>query len=183
MRYHTKDQTSKQIREIVIRALRSLGIFNITITTNTGTQPHMIFNIPRKLEQNEIDMIAKQIFFYLEDTVISNIDELIYLNQQGDLIINYANFDTFSGILSKFKELGRKVINCRISDSCISFSYARYVERALDYQELEQIQNIINPAIPEHDSIRVIGMFETYTLFAHTAWLLYAKAPINLFPV
>ena len=161
-----KDQTERTKHHILM-ALCSLGIINPTITSsNEG--PYIIVELPRDLTESEMEYIKNDLFFTGEIKVV-NIHDYIFTNDLGQLVISYENFDVFRDIYFKLKELNRKLISSRLSQSCITFTYDRNTGNALDYHDLEQVQNVIAPTIKDHDSIRVIGMFDEYTLFAHTA--------------
>lgn len=162
-----KDQTERTKNHILM-ALCSLGIFNPTITSsNEG--PYIIVELPKDLSESEMSYLANELFF-TEAINIQNLKDYIFTNEKRQLFVCYENFGVFRDIYFKLQELNRKLIKASIGSTCVTFVYDRNYGVPLNYIQLDSIQNLVEPTIKDHDSIRVIGMFDEYTLFAHTNW-------------
>ncbi len=74
--------------------------------------------------------------------------------------------EVFYKLYHQLKHFNLDVKKFFLTDSEIEFVFVANGRPTLNYNELEVLQNIINPEIKHHDSIRVIGFDHVYTLRA-----------------
>lgn len=107
-------------------------------------------------------------------SIIFSADNIVVSSKVGSLIstdghkisIQLKAYEIFNGLYKKLGELGVKVLSAEFGPKDVAFTYVLAGRFVLNYAELEELQNIINPAIEQHDSIRVIGDGGSYTLRA-----------------
>ena len=90
-------------------------------------------------------------------------ENYIFLN--GNVIsIRIPHFRIFYNVYELIKSFGVKIHGVSISKQSISYFYKLKGRTVLNYDELELVQNEVNPYIKEHDSCRQMGFDSTYTL-------------------
>ena len=83
----------------------------------------------------------------------------------GDTIcIHLPHFRVFYNIYELLKGFGVMIDGAKFSQGELSFEYRLQGRSVLNYDELGQIQNEINPEIPHHDSCRQMGCNNVYSL-------------------
>lgn len=100
----------------------------------------------------------KEIVFS-KSVVIPNLEKLYTFNSEtNQLVIKLKNYELFILLLKKLEE-NNNVIMAYIKDGSLEYSCIHYYTRNLNYTELEELQTLVNPSIPYHDSIRVSYRF------------------------
>lgn len=95
------------------------------------------------------------------------------LMQKNDntIIVNLKIYDIFTNIYEKLVELGVTMLEASFDPNDIYFTYSLSGRSVLNYTELGILQDLIDPSIAEHDSIRVMGNGgNSYTLRANVAF-------------
>lgn len=83
----------------------------------------------------------------------------------GDTICIYMpHFRVFYNVYELLKSFGVKIDGATFSSTDLSFAYRLRGRSVLNYDELGQIQNEIDPKIEHHDSCRQMGCNNEYSL-------------------
>lgn len=114
----------------------------------------------------EIIKQIKELVFFTNEIIITNIDSLFEGEDNCIKIYFTSGYEKFVKMYSALKEFKACVCMCEITSSCITFHYTLSHKHDLNYAELEILQNIINPEIKNHDSIRVSYLNGVSTLCA-----------------
>lgn len=147
-----------------LEQLRKIGVTNIDLANDTLT-----IQLGRAATNQDVDYIKATLFMGIK---ITNIDSLISVSENVIKVFS-KNYDQFRGIadvLNGFK--GIVIIGATIEPFAIIFEYVTEHRCTLDYNELEQVQAVIDPTIEMHDSVRVTGFndseknVKSYTLRA-----------------
>lgn len=101
-----------------------------------------------------------------ENITVSSMASNLIVKNGCDISVSLETYEIFCGLYKKLHELGVTVLSAEFDPKNVSFTYALVGRFVLNYDELGTLQNIIDPTIAHHDSIRVIGDGRSYTLRA-----------------
>lgn len=106
----------------------------------------------------------KNIVFWTDTLDVPYIDDLVFFClETNTLSINIKNYDIISGLYKRMKEFGVSVKSFDVSENDICFCYTLSGRNPFNCDELDEFQNIINPDIKNHDSIRIVGFDGVYS--------------------
>ena len=118
-----------------------------------------------RLPSDEQIMQIKNIVFWDSKIQLPYAKNLVEYNTNTKIMtINMKCYNITSEIFHKMTEFGVNVTGFDISADDFCFFYSVCGRYHFDYEELEALQNIINPNIQNHDSIRIVGFDGIYTL-------------------
>ena len=78
--------------------------------------------------------------------------------------LNATYSSVISEIYQKIQEFGITVINFESNSSDFTFGYKASGRNTFNYDELMEIQKIIDPSAEDTHSLSVFGLYGTYTL-------------------
>lgn len=82
----------------------------------------------------------------------------------SEITVYMHNYKIFVELYKKLDEFGMQITDVEISPNEILFTYSASGRSVLNYAELDELQNIVDPLISAHDSIRVMGMSGKYDM-------------------
>ena len=150
-------------REKMIDRLRLiLAAMNLNLIKQTSDDTYVICSFEHPLSPENLDQLKRELF-YTDKIEIEGIDSLIFVTG-NDLHIQHKHYYIYSGIYEALVSMKAKVFKGRIDKSAVVFHYDRNARAHINYVELDELQQIVDPTIPMHDSIRVMGDYEEYTM-------------------
>lgn len=87
-----------------------------------------------------------------------------YDEPSNTMTINIRSYDTVSSFLEKMKEFGVRITAFDFEHDSFCFYYVIGANYHFTYDELEQLQAVVNPEIKNHDSLRVLGYDGSYSI-------------------
>ena len=121
----------------------------------------------------EIIQQARQIFYWADKLEIPHIDGFVhYYSSTNALLINLVHYEEICEILAKLQAFGAELQGFDISFHEYTFTYDVPNRSNLDYGELLEIEQIIEPTETEdlkHLSVFRMGKFYSMTI-KHTSW-------------
>ena len=107
----------------------------------------------------------EQLIFFTDKLKVTHSGGELVSADENTISIQIAGYYQFASIYQMLTEMHSDVTEAKISyPSEIIFTYFIVGRCVLSYMELEQLQNVINPMIEDHDSIRVMGMQGEYSM-------------------
>lgn len=122
---------------------------------------------------DEVIRIAREIFYWINELSVPHIDGLVhYYDLTNTLLINLVHYEEICKICEKLKSFSVKLTSFDLSFHEYCFAYDVTGRSNLDYYELLEIEQIVEPSEKEAlDHISVFRMDEDYTLhIKHSAW-------------
>lgn len=141
--------------ETVIEQLRvcskELGLnCNISFADGNST---LILEFKEK-PQPEIAKAVEDLVFFSNEFQMKNLSSIFTINDTK-IIIRLQNYPLFCRLYETLKSFKANVFMVEVTKKKIVFAYTLKHKHDLGADELDQLQNLINPEITEHDSIRV----------------------------
>ena len=124
-----------------------------------------------KFEKEPEPELVKKIevlVFFTNEMIVSNINE-IFSNSGKVIMIRLDNYSKFCQMYETLKSFKCYIFMAEINDSNLVFHYTLKHKHDLNYGELNILQNIVNPCVAHHDSIRVSYCNGVATLNANLA--------------
>lgn len=143
----------------------SLRDSTITITNNT-----LVISFPSKDSGPNIpsdDQIRniRGIVFWDSNIELLYVDNIFqYVHSQNYLRIDIRNYELMTSFFKTIKQFGITIYSFDMKDNEFCFNYKLSGRYHFTYDELNVLQNIINPNIKNHDSIRITGFDGIYTI-------------------
>lgn len=98
--------------------------------------------------------LIRELVFFTNEVVVTNIESLV--KQSGNnIIVSFKNYPVFCRVLAKLEDLKCKVHIVELKSMELIFDYILSEKHDLNDTELQKIQEIVNPDVADHDSIRV----------------------------
>lgn len=150
-------------REKLIDRLRLIiAAMNLNLIKQTSDDTYIICSFEHPLSPENLDQLKSELF-YAGQIEVEGIDKLIFVSG-NNLHIQHKHYDIYSGIYEALVSMKAKMLKGRIDTSAVVFHYDRNARAHINYIELDELQQIVDPTIPMHDSIRVMGDYEEYTM-------------------
>ena len=110
----------------------------------------------------------KVVLFFREEI---NCDIAKVMTISGNTVsINMNNHKLFSDIYRYLKNVSATVLGASVTGNSLEFKYTVRGPRAfLSYDKLDPIQQMVDPLMPNHKSISVMGNMGEYRMTVHTA--------------
>ena len=151
-----RDHALEELRKYVV----GLGVPDTCITSDNSW---VTINLPDCTPENVVDI--KNIFFWnLEVPQASGLVE--YSHATECLHVYLQNYDTATKVYEKLVEFGAHVVKFESGVHTFSFSYTLN-KVALNYDELEEIRNIANPARNREHPVHQTTMYHLTSLSVH----------------
>lgn len=107
----------------------------------------------------------RSIIFWSNSIELPYIEEHFCYNSETNILtVTIKYYEIASGLYEMLCKFGVCVRSFDMGKNDLCFCYTLEGHKPFNYDELEQLQNIINPEILYHDSIRVIGCEGVYSL-------------------
>lgn len=119
--------------------------------TLEGTAILIVFD---KTPSPEIVTQIKELVFFTNELVLSSIDS-VFVHNAHTIIIDVTRYPVFVQMYNTLKDLKAKVFMIEVTNSFLEFQYTLDDKHDLNAKNLDTLQDIINPTIGNHDSIRV----------------------------
>lgn len=115
---------------------------------------------------------TKEQLQYIKDVIFWNTaielpyeNNIIQLNRSNHaLTVNFKNYEITTKFFLKMKDFGVVVTGFDMCYDEFSFYYKVAGRYHFSYSELEELQELINPNIKQHDSIRIAGFDGIYSV-------------------
>lgn len=145
------DSESQILHTVISRVTDYTQEMQATVEFTDSQELRVSFTVTPEFEV--IEHIRQMVFY---DLAIPNIEKVFYFNiEKNELTIDLKYYEMFILLWKKLKENNNVEMVCFKKDS-LEYSCIHYHTRNISYNELEELQNIVNPEIKYHDSIRVV---------------------------
>ncbi len=107
----------------------------------------------------------KNIVFWEPTIELPYAGNLINYDAEGKtMTINITGYDVISSFFEKMKGFGVRVTAFDFDHDSFCFYYVTGAQYHFTYDELDQLQAVVNPEIKHHDSLRVLGYDGSYSI-------------------
>ena len=145
---------------------------NSSLRSSTITQKNNILIINFQAENSEAVIPSRdqlehirEIVFWDNNIELPHEDNLFkYFDKKNYLRINLGNYDIAYNFFMAIRQFGVHVCSFDISKEEMFFAYKLSGRYHFNSEELDILQNLINPNINNHDSIRIVGFDGIYSI-------------------
>lgn len=139
----------------------NVSIADITVSQNNTVK----FLLKTSPTEEQLRQMQRELYF-VDSTVPIKLSSSAFRYHERVLSISEYTHTVFRGVLSELHQIpSLHIEQVEVSEGELTFYYRMDTRPFLNAQELEKIQQRVDPSIPDHDSIRVFGFKGQYTLY------------------
>ena len=139
---------------------------NVSIAEISISQGNKVkFLLNNRPTMDQLKQMERELYF-VDSTVHIKLNPSAFDYKDCVLTVSEYTHSVFRGVLSELYQVpGMHIEQVEISEGELTFYYRMATRPFLNAEELERIQQKVDPSIPDHDSIRVFGFKGQYTLY------------------
>ena len=147
-------ETEENDSEILHTVINRVADYTHDMKTEIEFSNHELHVKFKETPDFEVIATIRSMVFY--DLAIPSIENVFFFNlEKNELTINLKHYEMFILLWKKLKE-NNHVVMVYFKKNSLEYSCIHYHTRNISYNELEELQDIVNPEIKYHDSIRVV---------------------------